>query len=387
MWKVSPISATEVAEALHDEMLSRKASVLNPDKSGAPTEPPSTTETVVTELLNSIPENTSVVLTVDNEIVPLVTTEATDLILVGDPIWCPAGVLPDPSVNGCTDSYPDLESLLDDIDNAVIPEPSEDGTIWIMAGNDASTLDLDIDGSIFTNWSSYSLTLQGGWDGGTSGTITSNSTFNVSLSITNWNNTVTLNQIIIDGANVTGLDISTDGDIVLEDVTSSNNDGYGAELSAGGNITLNGDNAFNNNINSGLYAEADGNINSENITASDNGEYGAEFYSLNDIILTGDNTFNNNGRAVEALLVNYQGDFFAYVNRCPHIGISLDWVDNQFFTVDSRYLMCANHGATFEPATGECIWGPCVGAALQSVPLEIDGEYIFAGSRNGDAKD
>jgi len=98
-------------------------------------------------------------------------------------------------------------------------------------------------------------------------------------------------------------------------------------------------------------------------------------------------TFNNNGRTVEALLVNYQGDFFAYVNRCPHIGISLDWVDNQFFTVDSRYLMCANHGATFEPATGECIWGPCVGAALQSVPLEIDGESIFTGSRNGDAKD
>ena len=49
-------------------------------------------------------------------------------------------------------------------------------------------------------------------------------------------------------------------------------------------------------------------------------------------------TFNHNGRAVEAMLVNYQGDLFAYVNRCPHIGISLDWVDNQFFTVDSRYL-------------------------------------------------
>lgn len=89
-------------------------------------------------------------------------------------------------------------------------------------------------------------------------------------------------------------------------------------------------------------------------------------------------TLNSNGRDVEAMLVNYQGDFFAYLNRCPHIGITLDWVDNQFFTVDSRYVMCANHGATFEPATGECIWGPCVGAALESVPLEVDGEKIFA---------
>jgi len=83
-------------------------------------------------------------------------------------------------------------------------------------------------------------------------------------------------------------------------------------------------------------------------------------------------------RDAEALLVNYEGKFYAYVNRCPHVGISLDWVDNQFFTVDRRYLMCANHGAVFEPRTGECIWGPCVGAALQNLGLEIEGDKIFA---------
>jgi nitrite reductase/ring-hydroxylating ferredoxin subunit len=81
---------------------------------------------------------------------------------------------------------------------------------------------------------------------------------------------------------------------------------------------------------------------------------------------------------VEALLVNYQGHHYAYVNRCPHIGISLDWVDNQFFTRDQRYLMCANHGAVFEPPTGECIWGPCVGSSLENLPLEIEGDKIFA---------
>jgi len=80
----------------------------------------------------------------------------------------------------------------------------------------------------------------------------------------------------------------------------------------------------------------------------------------------------------EALLVNYQGNLFAYLNRCPHVGISLDWVDNQFFTVDRRYLMCANHGAVFEPPTGECVWGPCVGGALQKLELEIEDEKIFA---------
>lgn len=82
-------------------------------------------------------------------------------------------------------------------------------------------------------------------------------------------------------------------------------------------------------------------------------------------------------RDFEAMLVNYQGRYFAYVNRCPHVGINLDWVDNQFFTVDGRYLMCANHGAVFEPPTGECIWGPCLGASLQSLPLEVIGEIIY----------
>ena len=82
-------------------------------------------------------------------------------------------------------------------------------------------------------------------------------------------------------------------------------------------------------------------------------------------------------RQIEALLVNYQGEFFAFTNRCPHVGITLDWVDNQFFSVDRRYLMCANHGAVFEPQTGECIWGPCVGLSLQSIALEIKNNKIF----------
>ena len=89
-------------------------------------------------------------------------------------------------------------------------------------------------------------------------------------------------------------------------------------------------------------------------------------------------TLRCEGNRVEAMLINFQGEHFAYVNRCRHVGISLDWVDNQFFTEDSRYLMCANHGATYEPKSGECIWGPCVGASLQGVPLEIAGEKIFA---------
>jgi nitrite reductase/ring-hydroxylating ferredoxin subunit len=83
-------------------------------------------------------------------------------------------------------------------------------------------------------------------------------------------------------------------------------------------------------------------------------------------------------RDCDAMVLNFRGILYAYVNRCPHVGITLDWVDNRFFTVDERYLMCANHGAVFEPSTGECVWGPCVGASLESLTLDIRGGKVFA---------
>ena len=89
-------------------------------------------------------------------------------------------------------------------------------------------------------------------------------------------------------------------------------------------------------------------------------------------------TLRRGQRDCEAMVLNYQGNLYAYVNRCPHVGFTLDWIENRFFTVDERYLMCANHGAVFEPPTGECVWGPCVGASLESLALDVRGEKVFA---------
>ncbi len=89
-------------------------------------------------------------------------------------------------------------------------------------------------------------------------------------------------------------------------------------------------------------------------------------------------TLQRGRRELEGLLVNFQGNLFAYLNRCPHTGLALDWVNNQFFSADKRYLMCATHGAVFEPPTGECIWGPCVGLSLQALPIEIEEGQVYA---------
>jgi len=82
----------------------------------------------------------------------------------------------------------------------------------------------------------------------------------------------------------------------------------------------------------------------------------------------------------ECFVVNYAGEFHAYVNRCRHVPMAMDWVDNQFFAEQGRYLMCQTHNAYYEPGTGECIAGPSgtCGKFLYRVALEIERGVIYA---------
>lgn len=86
------------------------------------------------------------------------------------------------------------------------------------------------------------------------------------------------------------------------------------------------------------------------------------------------------GADEECFLVNFGGEFHAYVNRCRHVPMAMDWVDNQFFAEEGRYLMCQTHNAYYEPGSGECIAGPesACGKFLYRVPLEIENGMIYA---------
>jgi nitrite reductase/ring-hydroxylating ferredoxin subunit len=82
----------------------------------------------------------------------------------------------------------------------------------------------------------------------------------------------------------------------------------------------------------------------------------------------------------ECFLINFRGQLHAYVNRCRHIPIPMDWVDNQFFEEGGRYLMCQTHGALYEPASGECLAGPAgaCGKYLFRVPLDVERGMVYA---------
>jgi nitrite reductase/ring-hydroxylating ferredoxin subunit len=80
----------------------------------------------------------------------------------------------------------------------------------------------------------------------------------------------------------------------------------------------------------------------------------------------------------KGFVVRHDGLACAFVNRCPHQGTELDWQPGEFFEEAGLYLICATHGAMFEPQTGRCIAGPCQGECLEAVRVEeSDGHVII----------
>lgn len=83
--------------------------------------------------------------------------------------------------------------------------------------------------------------------------------------------------------------------------------------------------------------------------------------------------FERFGRREPAFVVRFEGRVHAYVNRCAHVPSQLDWLPGRFFDDDGRLLICATHGAVYDPASGACRGGPCRGGLERLGVLEVDG--------------
>ncbi len=86
------------------------------------------------------------------------------------------------------------------------------------------------------------------------------------------------------------------------------------------------------------------------------------------------------GEAASAFAIRYGGRVYAYLNRCAHIAMELDWKPGKFFDADGEYLICSTHGALYAPDGGACRGGPCRGAALTRLDVfEADGNIYLKG--------
>ncbi|MFD1121077.1 Rieske (2Fe-2S) protein [Methylophilus flavus] len=80
------------------------------------------------------------------------------------------------------------------------------------------------------------------------------------------------------------------------------------------------------------------------------------------------------GPHASGFVVRFQGKVYAYVNRCAHVPVELDWEHGKFFNMTQEWLICATHGAMYSPQNGRCIVGPCQGKSLSPIPVsERDG--------------
>ena len=83
------------------------------------------------------------------------------------------------------------------------------------------------------------------------------------------------------------------------------------------------------------------------------------------------------GQAATGFVVRYHGKAYAYLNRCAHVPIELDWTEGEFFESSGLYLMCATHGAIYVPDSGLCAGGPCRGGRLRPIAVREEGAQIF----------
>lgn len=80
--------------------------------------------------------------------------------------------------------------------------------------------------------------------------------------------------------------------------------------------------------------------------------------------------FDIAGTAVFA--VKKDGRIYVYRNSCPHLGITLEWNEDQFLDADGALIQCSTHGALFIIESGKCVAGPCIGKALIPIAHRIE---------------
>jgi len=314
-------------------------------------------------ILEQVPDNTTVtVLDSEGETLPLASQESADAIASDyDPIWCPAGQVPTPGLNGCTDSFGSFDELLTFLQaNEGDTAYQQAGTIYVQQGDYlGGESEINFNNYDFNNFNQNDLTLQGGWDPSSATPTYTTTNFNVPIIIgssTNpWLGSLTINNITIDGvSNQTGLTLQTDGVINLNDVEVTNSQA-GMDLNAGEEVSLVNVNASDNET-YGAHINAD-KVAIDTASFSNNGSgsdtnptgSGLEVNSVNDVALV-NVTANNNqlfgANIVSSNVVAVEHSFFSgnfattYNNEDDGYGlrvVTTGTIDVDDVTADNNY--------------------------------------------------
>lgn len=67
----------------------------------------------------------------------------------------------------------------------------------------------------------------------------------------------------------------------------------------------------------------------------------------------------------------------AYLNQCQHLPITLDGGSRDFLDEHAAHLRCGTHGAIYRLSDGVCTRGPCLGASLTPLALQVEHGMVY----------
>lgn len=290
---VPPTSTEEVptetppVESSPTEETPTETPPVEPSSTEEPADIPENTDETVPEIMEQLPAETELIVLDENgELLPLVSNEAADILVAGDPQWCMAGYTPaDDPLGGtyCTAKFFKFNGaggLIEELTNGLGVDAGP-GTIYVSHDYDTAAAGDDIDHITF-NYNDVLLTdlvVQGGWDFAQNkvvGTSTISLGMGFSLEFLDWGygvpGSLTLKDLIVTNGN--GLFIGdgsdyTTADVALENVDVTDTE-YGAYIETEGNVEIT-DSSFNNSNDDGLVVHSySGDITLTRVWSEDN---------------------------------------------------------------------------------------------------------------------
>lgn len=80
---------------------------------------------------------------------------------------------------------------------------------------------------------------------------------------------------------------------------------------------------------------------------------------------------------MRAFVLRFDGRVVGYLNRCLHVPSEMDWQPGEFLDSRKEYILCATHGAAYEPLSGRCVAGPCGRGLLTTLRIEERGGSVY----------
>ena len=85
-------------------------------------------------------------------------------------------------------------------------------------------------------------------------------------------------------------------------------------------------------------------------------------------------TYEQGGRKSTALVIRCGKEVRAFEDVCPHQFLPLTYRGDRVLSADGERLRCSSHGAEFAVEDGRCLSGPCNGASLTQLAVQVTAE-------------